>query len=216
MQKRTKKRLKKRLKSLKKYLLFVLLIPFLLIQGDTTIYSSSDGSDDEVPEKFVESDVSFHQHIYARILYRDDLINPTRYFLEIKAPDNFPSIDSDNIESEMNLHALVRLRGVHAPRALQMKNRLRPHVKVERERKRFDAAMTHVWKLLSSAEYLILRNVTTDENSPDTDAMSMYRGFVADVYYVVGEVERSLKDDLMAGGYVSDAQWAIDFGDRLP
>ena len=156
--------------------------------------ANGDGSDE--PDKPVRQKIARHSEAgtYARVLYRDDLINPTRYFMEIKVPPDrkFPTISSDNIQSETNIHALIRLRGVYAPRASQMKHRYRPHRKVERERHRYNETMTQVWKLLSSSEYLVLRNVQVDEEPPEyAESMTEYPGFVADIYYAVGEVERT-------------------------
>ena len=186
-------------------LVFILFIS-LFLNGN---YSFGNGSDEDTSPTTVD--------VYARVLYRDDLINPIRYFMEIKIRDSsFPTIKSEGIESEMNIHALVRIRGVYAPSELQMRNRSRPHVFVDRERERFNETMTQIWKLLSSSEYLILRNVNVDKKIPAAESMTEHRGFVADIYYVTGGVQRNLRDDLIADGYAVSNDFTADFGMRLP
>ena len=206
---------------MKKFLILGLIFFWTLVLCSVVqfVFSNGDGSED--PDKPVRSKIDRHDEAstYARVLYRDDLINATRYFLEIKVPPDreFPAIASDNIQSETNIHALVRLRGVYAPRASQMKHRYRPHIKVERERHRFNEAMTQVWKLLSSSEYLVLRNVQIDDDPPEyVESMTEYPGFLADIYYVVGEVERNLAEDLIMDGYAVGNEFAANFGSRIP
>ena len=191
----------------------VCLFAYTYLVPVNTLYGSGDDDLKLVPPKEV---VDTGGDAYARILYRDDLINPFRYLLEIKIPSEFPSIQSKGIQSEMNIHALVRLRGVYSAREKQMVGRFRPHIKIERERSRYNASMTQIWKLLSSAEYLILRNIEVDKDIPYSESHTEYPGFTADVYYVVGEVERNLANDLLADGYLIADTHAADMGSRLP
>ena len=203
---------------MKKYLL-VLCLGLIFLSGHTPIFSNGDGS--EEPDKPTRPKIDRHDEAgtYARVRYQYHVINPTRYFMEIKLADDrtFAGLKSEDIVAETNIHALVRLRGVYAGRGLLMENRYRPHIKVEREQARYNAAMQQVWKLLSSSEYLILRNVEVDKDVPEYhETMTEHPGIVADIYYVVGEVERNLAEDLIMDGYAVDNEFTADFGSRIP
>lgn len=113
---------------------------------------------DDIPPIPLEPDQS-DGWCYATIQYRDDLITANKYFLEVKAHPKakFPKITGGYAET--NVHAIIQLRGVSVPRAMQTADtRARPHAYVERERSRFDTSMDYVWSLVKLNKTLKVYN----------------------------------------------------------
>ena len=67
-----------------------------------------------------------------------------------------PVILTSSHTAETLGYTLIRIRGVSVPS--QFADRTRPLIFAERERERFDKAMSYVWALISQSETLVLRN----------------------------------------------------------
>ena len=155
---------------------FVGLILFLLFGiGIAYLFSSSDGSDDTPIAEMSKTPID--DFLYARIVYRDDLISADTYFLEVKAypGSGFPLVTGG--WAETNVHVPIRLRGVAVPRVLQKaEQRNRPHKHVARERQRFDAAMDYVWSIVKLNKTLRVGNPEVFEDAVECDVLVLIGG----------------------------------------
>ena len=206
----------------KNYSIFFAIFIALMIVILVSSLTDSSGPGDMEPEEMEIMDeplpkneiqeYSKNDGHYARCLYRNH-VSGSQYFLEIKnvkrEGQKLVTIDSEGIEGEMNIHAWVRLRGTYAPNKSLLKNRNRAHVRVEREQKRLDMLESQTWRLFESSETLVLSNVEVDKENPKS-------GFIADVHYRIGGVDRDLAADLMADGFILDDVYARNYGDRIP
>lgn len=103
------------------------------------------GDDDGEPVE-TESD----GFVYGKIEYRHDLLTPASYFMLLRAHPGRPVPLVAGGYATTDVYAVVRLRGVDVPRALQVSaDRERPHDWLANERARWDASMAYVWKLIS-------------------------------------------------------------------
>ena len=109
--------------------------------------------------------------VYGRIEYEHDLIAPNLYFMELLAhPDGqVPLIEGGYASTDV--HAIVRLRGVDAPRALHsVDERHRPHIWRDRERERWNDSMAYVWNLFSSTKTFRVHNMVVIEDDKVIEA----------------------------------------------
>ena len=200
---------------------FAVFIALVVLISVTSLVTDSSGPGDELMDSPIDAGSPFDKEIsnytndgghYARCLYRNH-IEGSRYFLEIKnvkrEGQKLVSIESEGIEGEINVHAWVRLRGTYAPNKSLLKNRNRPHVRVEREQKRLDMLESQTWRLFESSETLVLSNIEVDEENPKS-------GFTAEIHYRIGGVDRDLASDLQVDGFILDDVYARNYGDRIP
>ena len=137
-----------------RFLLFV----FLFLMSTISHGGTPDGS-------FPDSDLGRpgvshpgNGEFYARVLHEHDLHDVNVYEVEVKvipSTGRWPGVQVVNETiKEVNIHTLIRIRGLSGPG--DHLSRLRSHVAVEREREYFIDAMEFLWKVLSAHEYLIL------------------------------------------------------------
>lgn len=141
---------------------------------------------------------------HCEVKYRDDLHRVNAFFamVELYPPENFPATSTPTA-AELLGYMLIEVRGVSVPS--QFPNRTRAFVFAERERKRFDKAMSYVWALFSECESLIIRNPKIIES----------QGYViADVFVVIGGHTLNLSEMLINDGHARPAgDW--DWGSRI-
>ena len=173
-------------------------------------------------EPEMSADDVYDASVYARIRSTNFFGSAVIFGMEIKAHpmiegEEFPTITHEGIQNEMNIYAMVRLRGASAPRnvmndgfrLLRGDIRARPHVETEREESRFDEIMAYVRSIRAISSAFILKNIAVEETVHG-------KQFVADVFYVVGGMERNLFDDLFNDGFVVNDEFGADFGKRIP
>lgn len=96
---------------------------------------------------------------YGRVQQLHDLHGVKMWLAEIKIKPHdldFPLTSTTNHVAQDSLMTIVAVRGVSVPHGDSKWDR--PHVEVELERRRFDEAITYVWKMLSASEYFIVKN----------------------------------------------------------
>ena len=110
---------------------------------------------------------------YARVLHEHDIHNVDVYEAEVKvvpSTGRWPGVQVVNETiKEVNIHTLIRVRGLSVP--VDHGSRLRPHVAVEQEHRYFVNAMEFVWRVLAAHEYLILSDPVLVESPPGSGAM---------------------------------------------
>ena len=162
----------------------------------------------EIPDVGWDGEVYGHVH---RVLINEE--GDLLFFMEIKVDPSihgkgFPSIRHENIQSQMDIYAIVELNGASSPRALMMENRGRSRFRIENEVKRFKEMIAHVESIVAMSETFILTNVTADIER---------KRFVADVAYVVAEQKHDLYESLFVDGFItSDNDANVDWGRRRP
>ena len=130
----------------------------------------------------------FHCHVEIR----DDLHRPNAFFgvVETYPGGNWPAVQTVSHTAETLAYTLIQIRGLSVPS--QFTDRTRPLIFSERERARFDKAMSYVWALISQSETLILRNPVAVENE----------GYViCDVSVKIGGHDLDLATMLIADGH---------------
>lgn len=175
----------------------------LVIVGNFAISDSP--FDEEPPDETFES---ANGGVYATIPYRDDLIAADKFFMEVKAHPKakFPLIKGGYAET--NVHVFIKLRGVSVPTALQTADsRARPHIYVERERKRFDASMDYIWSLVKLNKILKLHDpvVVVEDECVECDIEFMLGGQWVNL-------AASMMHDEHARPIQEDSEW--DWGSR--
>ena len=194
--------------NVKPFLIIIAIFSVLTLASIGTEYLSASGDgtqptpDMEEPVDIIEPTGFFHCHVEIR----DDLHTPDGFFGIVEtfpAGDaQWPVIHTESHTAETLGYTLIQIRGLSVPS--QFADRSRPLIFAERERQRFDKAMSYVWALLSQAETLILRNpVATDENG----------AIVCDVAIIIGGQEINLAEMLINDGHARPAgNW--DWGAR--
>ena len=141
---------------------------------------------------------------YARVLHRDDLHDVNLYEVEVKvfpSTGKWPGVSLVNeTVKELNIHTLIRIRGLSAP--ADHRSRLRPHVRVEQEREYFVDAMSFIWKLVSAHEYLILSNPMLVESPPGSGALVTE----VDAFLEVGGIRVNLVDTIIFAGHADSSR----------
>ena len=132
----------------------------------------------------------FHCHVEIR----DDLHRPDAFFGIVETypsgEADWPVVKTVSHTAETLGYTLIRIRGISVPS--QFADRTRPLIFAERERDRFDAAMSYVWALISHSETLVLRNPEAVEGE----------GYVVcDVSVKIGGHELDLAAMLIADGH---------------
>lgn len=180
-------------------LVIILLITF---PGDRA-EPNGDGSDPVASGPAFDAE-AYKGRFFARVELRDDLERVDAFFAEVKvfpALSSWPNvkIDTENV-FETNIRALIHVRGISVPS--RMPNRARPHIQVERERRRFDAAIHYLWDIVKNSETLILENVVEDTEN---------RVFRCDVAVLLGGQEIDLARMLVTDGHaayqVEETHW---------
>ena len=147
---------------------------------------------------------------YFRVQYRDDLHNAAYMFGEVKVKPSegkWPGVDvniNKGYSHEVNAHINFQIRDISVP--LVEVSRARPHIQVERERRRGDAAASYVWAIISQSETLII-------SQPTAVGYNVIEG---DLFAVIGGLRLNVADMLNADGHgrIGDAEW--DWGLRIP
>ena len=187
-------------------LLFVIgIFSILTIAGISLNYlsASSDGSDPEPePVEVVEPETT-ESVFHCSVEIRDDLHQVDAFFavVEVFPGGEWPTVETKSHTAETLAYALIQVRGLSVPS--QFTDRTRPLIFSERERARFDKAMSFVWALISQSETLLLRNPVAVEG-----------GYVVcDVFVKIGGHELDLSEMLKADGHARPAgNW--DWGAR--
>lgn len=171
----------------------------------TGLYASSDGEDPE-PETETATEVSPTGAFHCHVEIRDDLHTVDAFFGIVEtypAGDaSWPVIETKGYTAETLGYTLIKVRGLSVPS--QFADRSRPLVFAERERTRFDKAMSYVWALISQSETLVLRNPEAVEGE----------GYIlCDVAVRIGGHELDLSEMLIADGHARlEGNW--DWGAR--
>lgn len=142
---------------------------------------------------------------HANVEYRDDVHRPDALWLVIETypPSGWPVVNTLSHTAETLGYSLIQIRGLSVPS--QFPERDRPLIFVERERERFDAAMSYVWALLKECETLVLRN-------PEPIQSKGY--IVCDVDVRIGGRTLNLAEMLINDGHARPAgKW--DWGARI-
>jgi hypothetical protein len=158
---------------------------------------------EDVPIEDVAIDGYFHCHVEIR----DDLHQVDAFFGIVEAfpavgEASWPVIHTESHTAETLGYTLIQIRGLSVPS--QFADRTRPLIFAERERERFDRAMSYVWALISQSETLILRNPEAVEGG----------GYVVcDVAVKIGGHELDLATMLINDGHARpEGHW--DWGAR--
>ena len=188
---------------------FILVL--LFFNSGPVCQASSDGSEDEPSSSTAVTQEPQEGQFFARVELRDDLERVDVFVAEVKvhpAIMDWPGItltDKGTGVVETNIRAVIRIRGISVPSQFAL--RTRPHVQVERERARYDAAIHYVWDLVHNAETLVLENV---QHVPKDKL------YLCDVYVNIGGNLLDLADMLIADGHACSLQEAQhwDWGAR--
>ena len=161
--------------------------------------ASSDGSDPppkmDAPPVEPEKSVGF---FHAQVEIRDDLHGKGFFAVVETYPaggdGEWPVIKTVSHTAETLGYKLIEIRGISMPS--QFADRSRPLIFSERERDRFDKAMSFMWALISQCETLILSNpVAHPENGT----------IVCDVAVRIGGHNLDLAHMLIADGHARPA-----------
>ena len=121
------------------------------------------GDDDGAPLESVPDG-----SVYGKIAYLHDLRAPNVYFMLLRAHPGQPVPLISGGYATTDVYAVVKLRGVSTPRALQhSENRERPHDWLANERSRWDAAMRYVWNLTEPNKTFRVHRLAVIEASGD-------------------------------------------------
>ena len=194
------------MRNIKSILIIIGAMLFLTAAGLTIDYlsASSDGEPEPELVETVETQTvgPFHCHVEIR----DDLHTVDAFFGIVEAypagDAQWPVIHTASHTAETLGYTLIRIRGLSVPS--QFADRSRPLVFAERERERFDKAMSYVWAFISQSETLILHNPEAVEGE----------GYVVcDVSVKIGGHALDLAEMLIADGHARPAgTW--DWGAR--
>ena len=188
----------RRKRAMRLLLIICTVTGILVLTGLTIEYlsASSDGTDEPEPVETVEPETvgPFHCHVEIR----DDLHTVDAFFGIVETypagEAQWPVITTHSHTAETLGYTLIRIRGLSVPS--QFADRSRPLVFAERERERFDKAMSYVWAFISQSETLILHNPKAVEGE----------GYVVcDVSVKIGGHELDLAEMLIADGHARPA-----------
>ena len=127
---------------MKKLLILILLLS-VLISGDAPLFGGSEGTGEP------ETTAPANGWVYGTIQYPHDVLSPRDYFMLLRAHPNAKVPHITGGYATTDVYVKVRLRGVSTPRSLQSADtRHRPHIYLDRERKRWDNAMQYVWNIM--------------------------------------------------------------------
>ena len=147
---------------------------------------------------------------YGKIEYRDEIHSPDLFeaWVRVHPSDGWPEVELHNNISEASVHTWIQMRGISIPKMNTYRNR--PHIEVERERQRFDIAVTFLWNLIHAAEYIVLENPQlVAQEAPNTPIV------VCDVYIEIGGTKVDLAKSLVENGHAMyNNQDSIDWGHR--
>ena len=147
---------------------------------------------------------------YGKIEYRDEIHSPSLFeaWVRVHPSDGWPEVELHNNISEASIHTWIQMRGISIPTMDTYRNR--PHVEVERERRRFDTAITFLWNLIHASEYIVLENPKLV-----TDSSTKKSVVVCDVYIEIGGVKVDLTKALVKNGHAMyNDDKSIDWGHR--
>ena len=98
--------------------------------------------------------------VYGKVEYAHDLLSPQEYFMLLRAHPGQPVPLITGGYATTDVYAVVRLRGVSTPRALQhSENRNRPHDWLSQERARWDGALRYLWNVISPTRIFRVHNL---------------------------------------------------------
>ncbi len=194
-------------KNYKQFFIIIGTMLFLTAAGLMVNYlsASSDGEPEPEPVDTVAVETQTVGPFHCAVEIRDDLHTVDAFFGVVEthpAEGQWPVITTHSHTAETLGYKLIQIRGLSVPS--QFSDRTRPLIFAERERRRFDKAMTYVWSLISQSETLILRN---------PEAVKDEGYVICDVSVKVGGHELNLADMLIADGHARPSgNW--DWGAR--
>ena len=147
---------------------------------------------------------------YGEIEYRDEIHSPSLFeaWVRVHPSDGWPEVELHNNISEASIHTWIQMRGISIPTMDTYRNR--PHVEVERERRRFDEAITFLWNLIHASEYVVLENPKlVSRNNGNSPIVA------CNVYIEIGGAKVDLAKALVENGHAMyNDQDSIDWGHR--
>lgn len=204
----------KKVKILLNTILFLAILTVAsAVLGILSSRSSSDGSTQDfdpfaeavepiAPEPLTYSEGSVNAHI----AYTFDVLAIDTYFLRVQA---FPGAGVPTIKggfTATDVEVIVKLRGVNCPTACRTpESRERPHVEVERERKRWADGMHFVTTLLSLNNSLRLSRLAVVDGT-----------LVADIEYYLGNQWHDLRETLIEDGFAKPDTQVWNWGTKTP
>ena len=124
--------------------------------------------DDPVPVAEPQPEEDGGGWVYGKIEYRHDLRTPQEYFMLLRAHPGQPVPLITGGYATTDVYAVVRLRGVDTPRALQhSEDRNRPHDWLSEERARWDAAMVYLWNIIAPTRLLRVHGLAVVERQAE-------------------------------------------------
>ena len=106
--------------------------------------------------------------VYGKIEYRHDLRSPQEYFMLLRAYPGQPVPLITGGYATTDVHAVVRLRGISTPRALQHStDRYRPHDWLSQERARWDGAMAYLWNIIAPTRMFRVHGLAVVDETGD-------------------------------------------------
>ena len=192
------------------------LIVLVSVLASFFVFASflSGGVDTDSDNPYLRSDTPTQPDasgvFYGKIEYRDEIHNPSLFeaWVRVHPSDGWPEVELHNNISEASIHTWIQMRGISIPKMNAYRNR--PHVEVERERRRYDTAVTFLWNLVHASEYIVLENpkLVTIESPNDLIV-------VCDVYIEIGGAKVDLAKSLVENGHAmyNDSK-PIDWGHR--
>ena len=198
------------MRNLKPLLVIIAVMSVLTLAGlfIERISASGDGTEppnmpEPEPVDVVEPETLGYFHCTVEL--RDDLHQVDAFFGIVEtfpADGEWPVITTHSHTAETLGYKLIQVRGLSVP--TQFADRQRPLIFAERERERFDKAMSYVWSLISQSETLILR---------DPEAVAGEGYVICDVAVKIGGHELDLAEMLIADGHARpEGDW--DWGAR--
>lgn len=136
----------------------------ILICGALCLASGEDPV--PVEEELLEEEIG--GWVYGKIAYRHDLRSPQEYFMLLRAHPGQPVPLIMGGYATTDVYAVVQLRGVDTPRALQQSvDRNRPHDWLAQERERWDAAMAYLWNIIAPTRIFRVHGLAVVDETGD-------------------------------------------------
>ena len=197
------------MKTIKLLFIIIGVMSILMVTGLMLEHISASGDDaimDEMEDAIPPTEpVKVGGTFHCTVELRDDLHRVNAFFGIVEtfpAEGDWPVITTHSHTAETLGYKLIVVRGLSVPS--QFSDRTRPLIFAERERHRFDRAMSYVWSLISQSETLILSNPEAVEGE----------GYViCDVSLKIGGHALDLAEMLIADGHARpEGDW--DWGAR--
>ena len=187
----------------------IVMIACLCISGDANSSSSTEVAPKALRPKGSVQKQDGKGEFKFRVRIRDNVMDARTWLSEVRvypADGKFPNIDVNNNGTtlETSVHVILSIKGIDVPPPAA--DYTAWHRASEREEERFDASEAHVWKLLSAAEYCVIKD--------PVDVNGIVQG---QVFVVIGGIRYDLGESLIKDGFaMRETPKGIDWRQRIP